>query len=674
MLRIRWSDRAVVTATGAMRSTPVRIRRASLLGALFGIIGLALAANASAVSPAVNIGNLQFGGPPAVAVDSAGNAQIAWADEVLPYTIHTCTLPVGATACSHINVLTPTGTEYIDGVKLLVDGSTIVLLADVYGHSEENEPEQEWTSTDDGASFNAINEGKSVAEGVLSATTAPLNAVIVPGTNALGYAWVTAGGPPTFAEFPLASPPTCSVKAGHTCQVATLQPGTEHLLSNPHGVFAAQSGSNSGVLGVYETLGPPGCPSGSFDTAFVYGSGEQGAGNSYNISPGATNSAWKVALSPGDCEVEYPAVGGGPSGFGVVESNLAAGSTVYHRFDPMTNSFDTPFVTIAGEGEESPSVNQDSAGGVYATYLAGFRGAVRLAYSSNGGSSWSGPATLDAAGGSALSSDVNAAGQGWATWQVGEAFYAQPFIASDSIPPPSPPTPTTVTTSQTSGTTTGVNISVPAGTVGETDQAILTGTHAATASGTVSYGLYGTSSCTGAAVSTSTEPVTAGKPAASAPITTALSPGTYYWKAAYSGDAANDAGASSCGSEVLTVTPPATTSGTGTSTGTTVTVTITCSGPCTVTLTLTIPTASSARKGKHKPKPLILAKGTFTLPTGGTHKVTLHLTKTGRKIFAARHGRLRASLLLSEKIADHTISSTKTITITPAKHKHKHKK
>jgi hypothetical protein len=236
---------------------------------------------------------------------------------------------------------------------------------------------------------------------------------------------------------------------------------------------------------------------------------------------------------------------------------------------------------------------------------------------------------------------------------------------------PPAPTPTTVTTSQTAGTTTGANISVPDGTLGETDTAILTGTHAATATGTVAYGLYNNSSCTGSPVASSSEPVTAGKPAASAPITAAFAQGTYYWKAAYSGNAANDAGASVCGSEVLTVTPAATIGGTGTSTSTTVTITITCSGPCTVTVTLTIPTASAARKGKKKPKPLILATGTFTLPNGGTHKLTLHLTKTGRKIFATHHGRLKASLLLSEKIDGHTILSTKTIKITPAKHKHK---
>ena len=30
---------------------------------------------------------------------------------------------------------------------------------------------------------------------------------------------------------------------------------------------------------------------------------------------------------------------------------------------------------------------------------------------------------------------MNAAGQGWATWKVGEAFYAVPFTAADSVPP-----------------------------------------------------------------------------------------------------------------------------------------------------------------------------------------------------------------------------------------------
>ncbi len=105
--------------------------------------------------------------------------------------------------------------EHIDKVQVLVDGSTVVVLADVYGTSGssagEYEPEQEWQSTDGGATFSLVDSGLSVADGILSADTQPLSAVIVPGTNVLGYGWDTAGGePPTFNAFPLTSPPECS--------------------------------------------------------------------------------------------------------------------------------------------------------------------------------------------------------------------------------------------------------------------------------------------------------------------------------------------------------------------------------------------------------------------------------------------------------------------------------
>lgn len=422
---------------GATRTRMSRTsRRACLAWGVALSLTLALATNALALSGTpVKLGEGQHFGPPAIAVTASGAAIVAWADEAaIPYTIKYCVLPVGASACTQTNTLTPAGgsNAHIDGVKVLVDGATIVLLADVYGAGEEYAPEQEWTSTDGGASFSVVSGGKSIAEGILNADTGPLNPVIVPGSNVLGYAWVTAAGPPTFAAFPLTSPPQCSVQAGQTCPFATLQPEGEHILSNEAGFFASQLGANPGVLGVYETLAKPGCASGTFDTAYVYASGEQSATNNYNISPGTANSAWKVGLSPADCEVEYPAVGGGPSGFGVVEDNLAGHATVYHRFDQATNSFDTPSVTIAQESEQSPSVSQDGAGGVYATYLAGFEGEVRLAYSNNGGATWTGPATLSAAGGSHLVSSVDAAGQGWATWSVGESVYAQPFVASDA--------------------------------------------------------------------------------------------------------------------------------------------------------------------------------------------------------------------------------------------------
>ena len=193
---------------------------------------------------------------------------------------------------------------------------------------------------------------------------------------------------------------------------------------------------------MYDTLGKPGCASGVDDTAFVYGSGEQSATNSYDISPGEPHSAWRKALSPGDCEAEYPAVGGGPSGLGVAEKDLTRGYEVYHAFNQITESFEPSTATIAKEGGLETSVSQDGAGGVYVTYLGNAEDVVRLAYSSTGGASWTGPMTLNTNAGVAnLVSSVGAGGQGWAVWEDAESVFAQQFVASDATPPAPPPPP-----------------------------------------------------------------------------------------------------------------------------------------------------------------------------------------------------------------------------------------
>ena len=627
-------------------------------------------------------------GSPSVAVDSTGTAYIAWAHEVVggEQLVEYCVIPTDATGCSHSGNLTVAGNkekdDHIERVQVLIDGTTVIVLANLYGVEEEFAPMQEWQSTDGGATFIAVNSGRSVARATVDADTGAIGAVVVPGSDALGYAAITAEGPPTFAEFPLSMPPTCSDKK--PCPYATLQAPSLNELGNLGGVVASQLGTNPGVLGVYETLGKPGCASGTFDTAYVYGNGEQSATNSYDLSPGVPKSAWKE-LTAGDCEVEYPAVGGGPSGFGVVEDDLTRGYTVYHPFDEANHSFDRPYVTIAPEFEENPSVSQDGAGGIYATFSSGDGGEIRLAYSSNGGASWTGPATLDPiTGDSHLTSAVNSSGQGWATWQVGESVYAQQFVASDAISPViSPPAPTTaaattLATTQTSGTATGASLTIPAGTVGETDRATLSGSKAAIATGTVTYGLYSNPTCTTKVFSGGATAVSGGIAAPSAGVSTALAAGTYYWQASYSGDANNLPSTSACGSEVLTVAGPPKSGGSGSSTESTVTVNVTCATfPCTITLTLTAPetvvvhAARAAKKKKNKAKTIILAKGTFTIL--GPKKLTLHLTKIGKQVFAAHHGRLNASLLLSEKLDGHTIQSTKTLKIVPSKSKHNKK-
>jgi hypothetical protein len=77
------------------------------------------------------------------------------------------------------------------------------------------------------------------------------------------------------------------------------------------------------------------------------------------------------------------------------------------------------------------------------------------------------------------------------------------------------------------------------------DSAGLSGTHASTASGTVTYSLYTGSSCSNKASQTNIVPVTSGTVPDSAPfvINTA---GTYSLRAAYSGDASNRASTSTC--------------------------------------------------------------------------------------------------------------------------------
>ncbi len=684
------------------------LRRAILLGALTVAAVLAFSANALAVSGTpINIGTPYESGPPSVAVDPAGNAYIAWANEkdlppVTTNIVQYCMIPPYATGCLHSGSLTPADSGgYIDGVQVLFDGLTVVILADVYGTAGSSAgdyvPEQEWQSTNGGATFSVVNGGLSVADGILSADTGPLSAVIVPGTNELGYGWNSAGGPPTFNAFPLTSPPECSTQQcdgkpipdGGPYPFAELEPNTNpDTISNAGGQFAGQSVATPGVLGIFNTgfsNGPFACMPGS-GTAYAYGSGDQSSTNNYNISPGMANSAWKVAAAQADCNVDEPAVAGGPSGFGVLENDTAHNNIVYHRFDQANETFDTPFATIAtDQGEQDPAVSQDEAGGVFATFLLGGGGGpISLAYSPDGGTTWIGPSALNPntdGGAGKVTSSVDPSGLGWVSWLDNGSVYAQQFVASDATPPTPPPAADTLTTSQTSGTTTGASITISAGTVGETDRATLTGVNAATATGTVIYALFSNPSCTSSSevFKSGAVAVTSGLAASSAAVTTALAPGSYYWLAEYSGDVHNVSSRSACGSEVLKVVPATTVEGGGTTSGGSVTVTISCaSTPCTVTLTITIGGASKAsvaRKKKSKgPKTIVLATGTFTITTPGPKKLKVRLTKAGKQQLRRDHGHLKANISVSEKTAGGLELTTKTINIITVKPKHKHKK
>jgi hypothetical protein len=125
------------------------------------------------------------------------------------------------------------------------------------------------------------------------------------------------------------------------------------------------------------------------------------------------------------------------------------------------------------------------------------------------------------------------------------------FTVNNGQPTP----PTTTTTSLSGGGQSGVSISVPAGTA-VTDSANLSGTNAASATGTVTYDVYSDSGCTTAVSSGSPEDITTpGTLPPSTPVTLST-PGTYYWRAIYSGDSQNNGSNSICGpsGEVETAT------------------------------------------------------------------------------------------------------------------------
>jgi hypothetical protein len=128
-------------------------------------------------------------------------------------------------------------------------------------------------------------------------------------------------------------------------------------------------------------------------------------------------------------------------------------------------------------------------------------------------------------------------------------------------------TATTTSTSLSSGGQSGASISVAESTA-VSDTAMLSGTNASTATGTVTYSVYSDSGCTmPVSLGTAENITTPGTLPASSPVALGA-PGTYYWQASYSGDSANDVSISTCGSEVETVTSPtATTTSTSLSGG-----------------------------------------------------------------------------------------------------------
>ena len=593
---------------------------------------------------------------PAVAVDASGTAYAAWpiSGSVLDF----CKLPLGATGCSPVQLST-TGLGYFGTPSVLVEGSDVYVFVDSNGApSQQLTGLDEYLSTDGGATFSLVPNAVSDTGGY-----GPEGLVALTGGD-FGVTWNYAGGGnPSFQANSLASPQPYSEATFGTAAdpFAALNPSPDSyaLFDSSGALGSLTTGADSGVLGVFNTNSYAGPCASTSDDGLVYSFASLPASSTaLNTGTDVAGSAFSP-LAPINCTGSSPAVAAGPAGYGLLDFNNQAQETQYQSFTPPS-TFGTP-VSLAGDGDGTPSLSQDGAGGIYATW-DGFYTGIRLAYSGNGGKTFL-VGTLNAAARAGDSaSAVDASGQGWVVYTDGQTGteLAQPFVKTDAIPPLAS---TSVTTSQTAGTKSGPSISIAAGTVGETDKATIGGNNAGFAGGTVHYYLYASKSCdpgTSEVFDSGSEPVVDGVAAPSNPVTAALSAGKYYWQAVYSGDASNDGSTSACGAdaEVLTITPAATLGVTVTSNGKTVSLPLTCASvPCSGTLSVTAdPPASHAKDARAaKVKIVTLASGKFKIRHKGRNSIKLKLTGKGKALLRKNHYRLSATVTVTEKIGGHKV-------------------
>jgi hypothetical protein len=632
-----------------------------------GTLATVASSSATAASAPVALDAPDNGNPPLIAFDPSSQVTyVAWSNPVSP-GIDLCVLPANVAACEGGGPVLLEDSKYegytsenhpgLGGLVVLPGGEAVVIGTPVSTGSVA------WASPGDGSAFLTAGQGLQNGGKFIS----PVSLFYTFG-NAVALNGSDVGLLDDYGDYFSDSPFTAeSPKIG--------APTPNSNQTNPEGQFSRKSLDTNGpeiaaeaapapaaagtdvVVGVADNFSGP-------SVALTGCLNSEGTG--YGVSVGKVDgtSNAKGTLNgeglPGygvfACSARAPVLAqGGQDGIGVLQEEgsgiSGAGSDWQMAYRPFNatatgGTFGSP-VELADvtsevlDGVSALDLSEDSGTGVYALWESG---RSVLDYSENGGASWSGPVVTPVP----YTADGVIAGVGGGNAEIayvynpgtGSQVFLQPVNYQQLATPV--PTPTALTTTQISGSTAGASITIPAGTVGEADHATLSGTNAAIATGTVVYDLYSSSSCSAASLvfNGGAEAVTGGVAAASGAVTSALKQGTYYWQAAYSGDAHNDASASACGSEVLTIGPPGSISSAGSSTGTTITLTITCEVvPCTVTVTITITetsgkAASARKKSKPRTKTITLGTGKFTLLSTAQKKLTLHLTKVGRRFLS----------------------------------------
>lgn len=405
------------------------------------VLMLGLATGAQALSEPIAIGSNTPGLPstPAVAVDATGTAYVAWITPPADTVLNFCKVPVGATGCSPValTVPDPSHAQYFDPPSVLVTGTTVRVFEEVDGAADHNEDGMyEWLSTDGGATFTPFGYSLSYTALGDTAGTGPMPVVPLFGDN-VGFGYVAADGNPLFQVNSLTAPQNYSPGAYPPTSppppLASLDPSpNDYVVGNLGGEIVSQLTGTTGLLGVFQLLEAGGCPSNG-GLVFTYAAIDPSTSNAALDTSAGPGSPWS-ALARVQCDGENPALTGGPGGLGLLYTNDASTSTQFRRFTaPATFG---PATTLASGAALEPTVTQDAAGGLYATWLSNGTG-VRLSYSRDGGKGWFGPCTLfgdkaGLAGLDSVSSATNAGGQGWAVYASNGTEYAQPFVAADA--------------------------------------------------------------------------------------------------------------------------------------------------------------------------------------------------------------------------------------------------
>jgi hypothetical protein len=639
----------------------------------------------------------QNGDNPLVAYDQVSKATfIAWSDNQAPDNgVELCVLQADTTACegggpvllsvssTENPALTGDNTVGLGGLTVLPNGDVVVIGTPVSNSSVA------WESPGDGSAF--LTSGQGLQNG--GSFISPVSLFYTFG-NAVALSNTDVGLLDDYGDYfsdsPFAGPESPAIPASNSNQGnGGMYPRQAQDIDGPE--IAAEPAPSPApantdvVVGVGDNYaGPNTAPTGCVNSEATGYGVSVGTVNGGSNASGTLNGEGLPGYGLLTCSAENPVVAspeGGTQGIGVLEnegtgiSGVADGTYTldYRPFAINATATGGSFgaaalvAKLTGTADDIDVVD-DSTDGVYAMWS---EDGLHVNYSADGGAVWGPPVLLpDPTNGSFGDPVITALGGG--TFDVaytnnpgsGEEDFLEAFSYQELEQAP-----TTLGTIQSSGTTHGASISISAGTIGESDTAVISGANAAAATGTVDFALYDNSSCTGT-------PDFAGAASASGPTasiaddsTPGLAPGTYYWKAAYAGNTFNGASASTCGSEVLTVTSAATIPATATATTTSVTLTVTCeTTPCTVTVTITIPATSTdfATAGKKAPKLITIAKGTFKLSKKGKHSLKLKWNTAGKRLIK-KDSKLRTTLDLSTKTAHGTYKSTHALKITKRK-------